>query len=101
MDYSDLALDMLSKHLGEPISLEDAGYESYSFEVVELDMTIIPMSYQSYLSRFQDVMTHLYLYKELVVYILYPLADSASDPKLVGLLYEDKLLDYRIITGGV
>lgn len=101
MDYSKLALDMLSEHLGRPITIKDAGYESYSFEVVELDMSIIPMSYQSYLSRYQDVMTHLYVYKELVVYILYPLADSTSDPKLVGLLCKDKLLDYRVITGGI
>lgn len=101
MDFSQHALNILSEHLGQSIKLDDTGYESYIFEVDELDRTIIPANYQSYLARYMDIMSHSYIYEELIVFVLYPLTDSSSKQIFIGLLHKDKLLSYRIITGGI
>ena len=101
MDFSQHALNMLSEHLGQPIGLDDTGYESYIFEAEELDRTIIPANYQSYLAKHLDIMSHSYIYKELIVFVLYPLTDSSSKQTFIGLLHEGKLLSSRIITGGI
>ena len=100
MDYSYLALEMLSEYLGENIILEDTAVESNNFEIDELDESIIPIDYQLYLINHSKVMTHLYAYDSLIAYIIYPYNYLEANQILVGLLKENVLINYHIISRG-
>ncbi len=52
MDYTYLALNMLSKYLGIRINLEDTASESNIFEIEELDHSILPARYRDLLAEY-------------------------------------------------
>lgn len=101
MDYTYLALNMLSKYLGVRINLEDTASESNIFEVEDLDHSILPARYRDLLAEYSTVMTHLYAYNQLIAYVIYPYPISGTSPILIGLMQEDELLNFKIIMGGV
>ncbi|MEI3610178.1 hypothetical protein [Pseudogracilibacillus sp. SO10305] len=100
MGYTYLAIDMLNQHLEEIINVEDTAMESNVFEVDELGHSFIPVSHRTLFAEYLTVMTHLYAYKQLIAYVIYPNIDSKSKPILIGLIQEDKLLDFKIVFGG-
>lgn len=100
MNYDQLALNMLSEHLGKPITMAEIATESYSFEAEELDSSIVPLDYQAIIADYHFVMTHLFAYDHLIVYIIEPYDESAANQILIGLLEENNLLNYHIIKGG-
>ncbi|MBG9988277.1 hypothetical protein HZY88_04700 [Aerococcaceae bacterium DSM 111176] len=101
MSKDTLALEWLSKHLGQPLTLDDVGYESYVFEGEELDTSLIPNECSSYFKPDQSVLTYLYAYGDTMVYFFQPLALEVSDVILVGLLDNFQLIDYTIMKGDV
>lgn len=100
MEYTYLALDMLSQYLEKTINIEDTATESNVFEIDELDHSIIPVSHRGLFVEYSTVMTHLYAYKELIAYVIQPNTNTKPKPILIGLIKEDKLLDFKIIFGG-
>jgi|SRR5699024_1148507 len=100
MDYTYLAIDMLNQHLEEVINVEDTARESNVFEIDELNYSIIPVSHRGLFVEYSTVMTHLYAYKELIAYVIQPNTNTKPKPILIGLVHEDKLLDFKIIFGG-
>lgn len=99
MSKESLAIQLLSKHLGHSLTLNDIGYESYVFEGDELDASLIPDEYTSYFKPDHSIMTHLYAFGDTMVYFFQPLNKEYADVMLVGLLDNYSLIDYTLLEG--
>ena len=79
MNYINHVIELLSKHLKIKIRIEDTGYESYLFEVDELDAELIPATYESILFKYTNVMTHIFVYEDYCAFILQPCDTKYDD----------------------
>lgn len=97
MNYEALALKMMRKAIGIDILLEDLAVESYSFEVEEIDQDMIPEEYRRFLSNYEEVMTHVYAYESIYLYVIVPLERRDDEEVLIGVLEEGELIDYDLV----
>ena len=97
MDYIEYAMILLNSHIADEVRIQDTGYESYNFEVEEIDIELIPEDYQKVLNGYSNVMTHLFAYEDYYVYILQPYGTKYYEKVLIGLMKNDRLIDYKII----
>lgn len=98
MDYESIVLKILNKYEEISKGIENLATESYIFDVVELDPEIIPDNFMKILTNYEKVETHVYEYKTLTVYFIEPYGNTKEDKILIGLLKEDRLVEYVIIT---
>lgn len=97
MDYATVAMALLNKYLEKEIKLEDTGTESYTFEVEEIDPELIPEDYQKIINAYTNVMTHLFAYENYYAFILQPYDTKNDGYTLIGLVKDDRLIDYKIV----
>lgn len=97
MEYERDVLHFLSKAFGEEVTLRDVGFESYAFDVAELDPEIIPTEYKPVLARYKEVMTHMYDYKSTIVYVIVPLEKKDGEQVLIGVMEEGKFIYYVFV----
>lgn len=97
MKYDDIALELIKEITGAEIELSDVGSESYSFEVVELDPALMPKEYAKTLVNYTEVLSHLYVYGSVIVYVITPLKKSEGNDILIGVLEEGELVNYSLL----
>lgn len=97
MDYVDEAITLINEKLGTKIELKDTGTESYAFEVEEIDPDLIPDEYKSIIRTYTHVMTHLFAYENYYAFILQPFDTEYDEYTLIGLVKDDRLIDYKIV----
>lgn len=100
MDFQKIAIQLLNKYSEEPINGTDLASESYSFEVEEIAESLIPKEYQAYLDNSEFIMTHVFTVKDLLVYFIEPTPFPEHNKIFVGLLKDDELMEYHILSGG-
>lgn len=101
MDKESLALEWLSKYLGKAITIEEVGYESNAFDFDELDEMLIPGIHYAVFKEQDQLMTHVYVYESVMVYMIHPLKEEPPSQILIGLMDGNELVQYQLIRGDV
>ena len=99
MNNESLALEWLSRYLGRAITIDEVGYESNVFDYEELDEMLMPEKDFAIFRSYEQLLTLVYIYDTILVYIIQSIEQETSKLKLIGLMDGYSLIRSQLIKG--